>query len=125
MDERATIEYHNKSKLDLIHKIMKKSLNLKHKSCSPKVLKTGHNFSNSNLKFIKHRNNSGNIEDTYSMTTQIISGHNTPLAYLKKKKEKLHQINQDQDDLLKQLREKERRLALNSVKASKLFHSFV
>jgi hypothetical protein len=55
----------------------------------------------------------------------VVSGHNTPLTYMKKKKEKLNQINKDQDDLLAQLRERERRAGLNAVKASKIFHDFV
>jgi len=37
----------------------------------------------------------------------------------------LNQINRDQDELMERLKEKERRLALKSLKANRIFHSFV
>ena len=82
-------------------------------------------LNDSNLKFMM-RPDKGLLYDLGSDTTQVISGHNTPLTYQKKKKEKyLSQINKDQDDLLEHLKEKDRKLALRSLKASRLFHTFV
>jgi hypothetical protein len=95
-------------------------------SYSPKF--KGHNLQqkNTNLKFFTKRNNSGNIEASYSQTTLILSGNNTPLAYMNKKKEKfLKQINKDQDELMELLLVKKRMLDFKNLQPNKLFNSFV
>ena len=65
-DERETIEIHNATKSEILKKLMKSNKKLKHKSCSPNILKSGYNFAGSNLKFLVHHNNSGLIDDTFS-----------------------------------------------------------
>lgn len=125
MDARQTIEKHNELHESAIRKLLQNSARGRYGSASPARLRNFYNTSNTNLKVLYNRNNSGNIQDCYSVTTQVLSGHNTPLTYLRKKKEKLNQINKDQDDLLAQLRERERRAAASTLKASKIFHDFV
>lgn len=66
----------------------------------------------------KHDN--GNFDDTFSQTTRILSGHNTSLT-----KQRLKQVNLDQDDLLIKLKKKAHMLEIKSLSASRCFHSFV
>lgn len=95
-------------------------------SASPPSRRGDFNFQNTNLKTVTTRHCNGNIEDNFSMTTRIISGHNTPLSYMRKKKEKyLNQINQEQDELLQKLKRKQKQLEFRSLKASTQFDSFV
>mgnify|MGYP006906874556 CR=1 FL=1 len=100
MDARQTIEKHNKLSQLTVKRLLRNSAKGKYGSASPMRLKNFYNTKNTNLKVFQKNNGSGNIQDCYSLTTQVISGHNTPLTYMRKKKEKLNQINKDQDDLL-------------------------
>lgn len=95
-------------------------------SASPIARRSDFNFQSTNLKKLKTRNSIGNIDDNFSMTTKVLSGHNTPLSYMHKKKEKyLNQINKEQDELLEKLKRKQRQLEFRSLKASHQFDSFV
>ena len=77
------------------------------------------------LKFFTHKSAVGLVgEDALSMTTQIISGHNSPLPYMRKQDSGLLKINLEQNDLLTRLRAREHKLAQKELKASKLMHDF-
>ena len=124
MDERQAIEHHNSLRTALWQR-MKNGIHGS-LSASPPSRKGDFNFQNTNLKTVTTRHCNGNIEDNFSMTTRIISGHNTPLSYMRKKKEKyLNQINQEQDELLQKLKRKQKQLEFRSLKASTQFDSFV
>ena len=124
MDERQAIEHHNSLRTALWQR-MKNGIHGS-LSASPPSRRGDFNFQNTNLKTVTTRHCNGNIEDNFSMTTRIISGHNTPLSYMRKKKEKyLNQINQEQDELLQKLKRKQKQLEFRSLKASTQFDSFV
>ena len=125
MDARCTIERHNQLRTNLLRKFSGQFQG-KCKSASPARFRAGFNTQNTNLKVFKYRNCSGNLEDAFTVTTQVISGHNTPLTQMRKRREKfLNQINDQQDELLAQLRAKEAKLALKNLKASRIFDGFV
>jgi hypothetical protein len=57
------------------------------RSASPEVRHS------TNLKIVVQQYSNGNLDPTYSLTTRLISGHNTPLAYMKQKA--LKRVNDD------------------------------
>jgi len=79
MDARCTIEHHNQLRTNLLRKFTGR-VQGQCKSASPARFKGEFNTHNTNLKVFKYRNCSGNLEDAFTVTTQVISGHNTPLA---------------------------------------------
>ena len=69
MDARQTIEKHNVMHETAIRKLLRNSAKGKYGSASPARLKNFYNTSNTNLKVLFHRNNSGNVQDCYTVTT--------------------------------------------------------
>jgi len=118
LDERATIEEHNRCKLRTSMQKIKKQ-DVQNSSASPRICKGDYNLSNTTLKMYQQKHNGGNLEEAYSQTTRIISGHNTSMT-----KHKIQQVIQDQDDLLSKLKRKALNLELKSAKASRVFFSF-
>lgn len=127
LDERACIEQVSLLKNQLLNSTKTKQNGRfgQAQSLSPPSMKHNLMMKSTNLKFFVNKQSSGNQEDLYSQTTRIVSGHNTPLPYHQKTREKyLNQINKDQDDLLVQLRQKQKRLECRSLNASRLFETF-
>ena len=65
-------------------------------SHSPPHMKHNLLAKSTNLKHYTQKHSNGNIEELYSQTTRFVSGHNTPLTYMRKTREKhLSQINKE------------------------------
>ena len=99
MDERSFIEQHSQLRNELILMDSQKQRGGRlgqSQTLSPPCMKHNLMMKSTTLKFKVEKLSNGNIEDIYSQTTRIISGHNTPLPSMQKTREKyLTQINKD------------------------------
>ena len=108
MDERDTILEHYSAKTKLIKRWKSRV------SCSPILRKRSHDGYNlsphTNLRSVVDLKNNGCPDDQFSLSTRLISGHNTPLPNMTHAA--LFEINKDQDDLLAKLKKKEQMLEM-------------